>query len=242
MELGLSTMTKNQGSRLHEWVIYHKNLGHDKFIIFLDNCSDNSEEILNNLKLTGLDIDVYHTKNFDSSITNLHWIDKSHKMYDFVLQNYSYLDWISFIEVDEFIFPQEKNFSFREFLSTIDANCLYINSWDFKPPFDEHEKIIGQSYFVWSDYQRYNSNYKWRGKSIIKPKEFINCVDAHHFRQKNGEVSGEFKCEHKNYIQKFYGNEVVMDDTLLRIYHFRNHTDSNLNNYIQILYTNKLLT
>ena len=33
MRLGLSTMTKNQGGRLKEWILYHKELGHEKFII-----------------------------------------------------------------------------------------------------------------------------------------------------------------------------------------------------------------
>jgi hypothetical protein len=236
MNIGLSTMTKNQGCRLKEWVTYHKNLGHNKFIIFLDNCTDNSEEVLTELKSTGIDIDFFLTKSFELGIPDAEWVRKSHKMYDFVLKNYSHLDWISFIEVDEFIFPQKEDFSFREFLLKINTNCLYINSWDFKAPFDETKEILGQSYHVWTDSQRYHSSYKWRGKSVIKPTEFIECVDAHHFRQKNNEVSSELKCEHENYIQKFYGNEVVMDDTLLRIYHFRNHTESSLNEYQEIKY------
>ena len=35
MEIGLSTMTKNQSHRLKEWVLYHKNLGVNHFIIYL---------------------------------------------------------------------------------------------------------------------------------------------------------------------------------------------------------------
>ena len=35
-----------------------------KFIIFLDNCTDNSEEVLTELKSTGIDIDFFLTKNF----------------------------------------------------------------------------------------------------------------------------------------------------------------------------------
>lgn len=236
MKLGLATMTKNQGSRLEEWVNYHKNLGHEKFIIFLDNCTDESEDVLRLLINTGIDIDIYKTETFGDNIMNLDWVIRSHKMYDFVLQNYSDLDWISFIEVDEFIFPQKKEVSFLDFLSSLDTKCLYINSWDFKAPFDETKKILGQSYFGWTDSQRYNSIYRFRGKSIIKPFEFIQCMDAHHFMQKNGFVSKEFKFKHVNYTQLNYGKEVVIDDTMFRIYHFRNHTEPYLNNYIKIDY------
>ena len=236
IKLGLSTMTQNQGGRLKEWILYHKNLGHEKFIIFLDKCTDDSEEVLKKLINDGVDIDIYKTENFNENILHLYWVDRSHKVYDVVLNKYSDLDWISFIEVDEFIFPQKKDVKFIDFLTTLDANCLYINSWDFKPPFDETKPILGQSYLIWSDEQRFNSKYRFRGKSIIKPREFIKCVDAHHFMQKNNLISNEFKTNRNDLLQKNYGNEVVIDDYLFRIYHFRNHTDKNMDIYIKTSY------
>jgi hypothetical protein len=236
MQLGLTTMTNNQGSRLEEWVTYHSNLGHTKFIIFLDNCSDNSETVLKKMIDIGIDIDIYKTQDFGPEVMSLYWIQRSHVMYDFVLEKYSYLDWITFIEVDEFIFPQTKETNLPTFLKSIDSKCLYINSWDFKPPFDENKKILGQSNYVWTDSQRYNSIYRFRGKSIIKPCEFSKCMDAHHFMQKNNLVSKEFKVEHVNYLQKNYGCEVVIDDYLFKIYHFRNHTDIKMGDYVKIDY------
>lgn len=236
MKLGLATMTKNQASRLEEWIYYHKNLGHSKFIIFLDDCSDESENVLNLLKENNVDIDIFNTKDFGDEVMQIGWTSRSHKMYDYVLENYKHFDWISFIEVDEFIFPQNSDFLFTEFLSKLDSKCLYINSWDFKPPFDESKKILGQSKFCWTNEQRYNSIYRYRGKSIIKPTQFIKCIDAHHFMQNDGTVSSEFKVKHINNIQINYGKEVTIDDTLLRIYHFRNHTDINMDNYIEINY------
>lgn len=235
-------MTKNQGSRLEEWILYHRDIGHEKFIIFLDECSDNSEEILKRLKSNNIDIDYFKTETDFTNLMRLHWIDRSHEVYNYVLKNYSLTyDWISFIELDEFIFPQKKDLNFKSFLSKLNSNCYYINSWDMKPPFDENKPILGQSYYVWTDEQRFNSIYTWRGKSIIKPKEFVRCMDAHHFLQKNNLVSQEFKIPHQNYLQKNYGEEVVIDDYSFRIYHFRNHTDvvnpnRNMTNYIQITY------
>mgnify|MGYP003440649910 CR=1 FL=1 len=235
MEIGLSTMTKNQSHRLKEWVLYHKNLGVNHFIIYLDNCTDDSENILKSIKNTN--ITIYKTENFDANINNLFWISKSHKMYDNTLKLYSYLDWIIFIEVDEFIFPQKENFNFVEFLSNLKTNLLYINSWDFKPPFIETEPILHQSHFGWTDKQRFESEYIGRGKSIIKPKHFSSCIDAHSFTPNYCNYpSPEFFLGRKNYIQVIYGNDLTIDDTLLRIYHFRNHTDKDLNDYTYINY------
>jgi len=231
MNIGLSTMTKNQGTRLSEWVTYHNKLGINKFIIFLDYNTDDSFKVLSEIK--NIDIDIYLTSNITH--TSESWINRSHEMYNFVLKNYSTLDWICFIEVDEFIIPQ-KDVNFKSFLWELNSECLYINSWDLKGSFDESKPILGQSNLIWTDEQRFNSDYKWRGKSIIKPKNFSICLDAHHFMRNDGKVSEEFKTAHKNFIQVNYGEEVTIDDSLFRIYHFRNHTPINMDNYKTIKY------
>lgn len=231
MNIGLSTMTKNQGTRLIEWIEYHKNLGVTKFIIFLDGCTDNSFEILSSVQ--HVDIDIYLTSEINHTSTS--WVNRSHEMYNYVLKNYSHLDWICFIEVDEFIFPQTK-IRFVDYLQSLNTECLYINSWDFKGGFDETKPILGQCYSVWTDEQRFYSDYKFRGKSVIKPSNFIECMDAHHFMRNNGTVSTEFKVPHSNYLQKNYGTEVTIDDNLFRIYHFRNHTPQHMNDYKIINY------
>lgn len=231
MNIGVSTMTKNQGSRLIEWVKYHKNLGVTKFIIFLDNCTDNSFEVLSQFE--NIDIDIRLTSEIYHTSTS--WINRSHEMYNFVLKNYSDLDWICFIEVDEFIFPQSE-INFIDYLKSLDTECLYINSWDFKGGFDETKPILGQCYSVWTDEQRFYSDYRYRGKSVIKPKKFSQCVDAHCFMRNDGTISHEFKVPHINYLQNNYGKEVTIDDNLFRIYHFRNHTPLNMNNYKIINY------
>lgn len=231
MILAIATMTKNQGGRLKEWINYHVKLGFNKFIIYLDNCTDNSYEILSNI--TEVDIIIHKTSDLDVSHQDSDWISRSHRMYNHTLRNYSHCDWIGFIEVDEFIFPQKEDVNVVEFLSNINSDCLYINSWDFKGPFDEEQPILCQSNLVWSDDQRFNSSYRYRGKSIINPKKFSYCVDAHHFSYID-RVSDEFKQNRDNILQIFYGNEVCIDDMLLRIYHFRNHTPNDMNDYIKI--------
>lgn len=227
--ISVCTMTKNQGNRLEEWIQYHHKLGFNKFIIYLDNCSDNSYEILSKIK--NINIFIYKTEDFSIEIQNLFWIYKSHEMYNHALKNHLNDEWIAFIEVDEFIFPQKENLNFIEFIEKSEADCIYINSWDFKGPFDENKKILGQSKLIWTDEQRFNSEYIYRGKSVIKPSKFIKCIDAHHFMKKDGTISEEFKNNRNNLLQIHYGREVLVDDLKYRIYHFRNHTPKNMSDY-----------
>jgi hypothetical protein len=233
MILAIATMTKNQSNRLKEWVLYHNSLGFNKFIIFLDNCTDNSAEVLN--FIDGVDIDVFFTSKInDGKYMNKHWIKRSHNMYDYVLEKYSWIDWIAFIEVDEFIVQQEENVFLFDFLESTDSSSIYINSWDMKPPFDEDRAILGQSKMIWTDRQRYESDHRYRGKSIIRPSQFEKCIDAHHFKHKEFGVSKDFKSPHVDFLQVNQSKEVLIDDNKFRIYHYRNHTPKHMKGYDEL--------
>jgi len=238
--ISLATMTQNQSKRLKEWIIYHHPLGVDHFIIFLDNCTDNSKNILEEIKdNTDINIDIYETESMEPNHQDLHWINRSHKMYDYTLNICKEVsDWVIFIEVDEFIFNYNNNIDFKSFLKDLNSKCLYINSWDFKGPFDEEKKILGQSYLCWTDKHRFNNGYKNRGKSIIKPKFWNKCMDAHHFRMINNEVpTEEFWNNRGNHLQISHGENVYVDDNIFRIGHFRNHSpSSNNDNFIESKY------
>ena len=142
--LYLATMCKNQGNRLTEWILYYNNIGVEKFIIFLDNCTDDSIIILENIIIKyKIQIDIYLTEVFDIKSQELDWISRSHVMYDYVISKYKFLaEWIAFIEVDEFIFSLTEDIKLDLFLKKINTICLYINSWDFKGPFDESKNIL----------------------------------------------------------------------------------------------------
>jgi len=225
--ISLATMTKNQSTRLEEWILYHNKFGIDYFIIFLDNCSDNSKDVLNCIKTKyNINIDIYETELMNPNYQNLRWQNRSHKMYDFTLKKYTDMsDWIVFIEVDEFIFNYENDIKLKDFLNNLDSECLYINSWDFKGPFDFKKKILGQSYLCWTDEHRFNNGHKNRGKSIINPKYWNKCIDAHHFMMINNEVpKKEFWNNREKHLQISHGKNVYIDDSIFRIGHFRNHS------------------
>ena len=224
MKLAICTMTKNQGTRLVEWVLYHTGLGFNKFIIYLDKCTDNSYNELENAKKEyNIDIDIYLTETFGSDVQELFWEKRSHYVYTKTINEYSYIDWIAFIEVDEFITPQKLNFNLKLFLENLNTKCVYINTWDFKPPFDTNKPILNQSDKCWTDKERFSNGCIFTGKSIIKPTCFKKCMDAHHFMQKDGRISEQFKYN-RDLLQIYHGDEVYIDDNILRLSHYRNHS------------------
>jgi hypothetical protein len=50
-------------------------------------------------------------------------------MYTFALKKYDNLDWICFIEVDEFIFPQS-NINFKPYLESLKIRKQYLHGLD----------------------------------------------------------------------------------------------------------------
>ncbi len=59
--LGLVTQQRNDYQRTIDWVEYHSKIGFDTFIIFDDNSTDDSLQVLNNLKLNNVFIKVLST-------------------------------------------------------------------------------------------------------------------------------------------------------------------------------------
>jgi len=71
--------------------------------------------------------------------------------------------------------------------------------------------------------ERFTNGCIFTGKSVIRPNCFKKCMDAHHFMQKDGTVSKQFKYN-RDVLQIYHGDEVYVDDNILRLSHYRNHS------------------
>ena len=97
MTLGITTIQYNRAPWIREWVAFHYLVGFRKFYIFLHNCSDDTERILSGLK-----------KKFD---INIFIVDPSLKTpqlscyHDAYVKYGGKMDWMAFIDADEFLFP-----------------------------------------------------------------------------------------------------------------------------------------
>jgi hypothetical protein len=102
-------MIKNEESYIKEWLEYHKLVGVDKFIIYDNNSTDNTKNILQAYIDSGIVDYIFYPK------TQSDFENKRKKPEYWAFQAYAYNDaikkyknkskWIGFIDIDEFIVP-----------------------------------------------------------------------------------------------------------------------------------------
>lgn len=101
MRLGICTIQRDRGRWLKEWVTFHHLIGFKKFYIFLHRCTDNSAEVILELK-----------KYFDIQcfVLGEELLRPQLVAYQYAYQNFGdEIDWMAFIDGDEFLFPTSSN-------------------------------------------------------------------------------------------------------------------------------------
>src|SRR5689334_9972380 len=97
MQLGLTTIQKNRGPWINEWIAFHNLVGFNKFYFYADECNDSTHKVLARLKKS-FDITVFE-KIPDKPSKQLGAYNDAYAKYG------SKLDWMAFIDGDEFLFP-----------------------------------------------------------------------------------------------------------------------------------------
>lgn len=97
LTIALGLIAKDESPYICEWIAHHMSLGIDKFFIADNSSTDGTKQILANLNREGL-------------INLIHFPGKSDRppqlmAYDEILRNSQEVDWIGFIDTDEFICP-----------------------------------------------------------------------------------------------------------------------------------------
>jgi len=225
--LGLVTQQRNDYQRTIDWIEYHSKIGFDTFIIFDDNSTDDSLQVLNNLKLNNVFIKVLSTNKEgtynDENNPNIYTynLDLTQRIWNSYLEGFKYLkdnfdflidDWVGFLDVDEYIVPQTE-LSFVDFLKSEDLNFfsrIEIHSYDFEP----NKLNYLKTYYRWSDNFK-NCNAPRRVKSFIRILNYFeNLFDFH--------------CGGIHFI-----NEKIpaySNSNLIRINHYRKNERSDLYN------------
>ncbi|SMX36083.1 glycosyltransferase family 2 protein [Maliponia aquimaris] len=88
---------KNEGPYILEWIAYHRCVGFDNFLIYTNDCSDGTVEILERLQALGV---LQHRDNskWTGKSPQQHALDAA--LEEDVIRN---ADWIAHIDVDEFV-------------------------------------------------------------------------------------------------------------------------------------------
>ncbi|NNE52380.1 MAG: glycosyltransferase family 2 protein [Sulfitobacter sp.] len=88
---------KNEAPYIVEWVAYHRAIGVDNFLIYTNDCTDGTDEVLGRLMEMGV-VELRNNDNWKGNSPQQHALNQALK--EPVIRN---ADWIIHIDVDEFI-------------------------------------------------------------------------------------------------------------------------------------------
>ncbi|MBI4136503.1 glycosyltransferase family 92 protein [Candidatus Roizmanbacteria bacterium] len=181
MTLGITTIQRNRAPWIKEWVVFHYLVGFRKFYVYLHNCSDDTEKILNDLK-----------KQFDITIFI---VDPNLERSQSICYQDSYnnfgeeVDWMAFIDGDEFLFPssaQSMEIALTTYSNkTVSALGSYWSCFGSSGHVEEPTGLLIENY----RYRAPNSYYNNRHiKSIVRGGlgESVQVSDPHFFQTPSG--------------------------------------------------------
>lgn len=169
MKIILANQFKNESKRLKEWLLYHKFLGVNDFILVNDHSTDNSKEIIKNIP----DITVHlldsklkeHTSFKSSEDTEKYMgggvpqiiFENFINIHDYCLKTYGKNVYLGFFDVDEFIYFNYKEYSFLQIIKK------YLN---------ENAVLSLDNFDVDSD--RFDLNKGWVTQQTTRSMDFLN--------------------------------------------------------------------
>ncbi len=114
---------KNEAPYIVEWVAYHRAIGVDDFLIYTNDCSDGTAEILDRLQRMGI---LQHRDNSDwkGNSPQQHALNKALK--EPVIRD---ADWIIHIDVDEFMNVRTGNGTLNDFLARVPDATNVAMTW-----------------------------------------------------------------------------------------------------------------
>lgn len=114
---------KNEAPYILEWIAYHRMIGIDNFLLYTNDCTDGTHEMLDRLQALGI---VQHRYNNDwkGKSPQQHALNKSLKE-DLI----EYADWVIHIDVDEFINVRVGNGMLRDFLDRVPDATNVAMTW-----------------------------------------------------------------------------------------------------------------
>jgi hypothetical protein len=178
MTLSIITQIRNESKRLKEWVKFHYDFYDvDKFLFYLDQPEDNTEDVLEELKKE-YNIEYLNTKpigDYQGNNCSLATERQRESFKNGFNSLKSEYDWIAIFDVDEWIVPINLDeYNLKKMLSELKDNMIYLPMYNFRPPFDYDKSINEQDFHRWSTEERFENGHGTCGKSIIRGKIFLD--------------------------------------------------------------------
>lgn len=164
MRLGITSIQRNRGRYLAEWIGFHYLVGFRKFYIYLHKCTDNSVEVINQL-----------SQRFDIK----YWIvgDDTDRpqitVYRHAYHEYNHeVDWMAFIDGDEFLFSPGKmeitDTLLEHFYLKTSALCVHWVCFGSSGHIEEPDGLVTENFRYRGDFDHAPNRHV---KSIVKGRQ-----------------------------------------------------------------------
>ena len=182
MKLGLVTIQRDRGPWLIEWFAFHYLVGFRKFYFYAHLCTDDTAKIIS--QLAGIfDITAFVLDKQQNAIQLA--------AYQHAISNYmDEVDWMCFLDGDEFIFPTAHSTLPEALTEYADANIsalgVYNCNFGSSGHITEPDGLVTENYKMCAhaDFLAHR-----RVKSIVKGRQNINVsTNSHLFMTPNGTV------------------------------------------------------
>ena len=114
---------KNEAPYILEWIAYHRAIGVDNFLIYTNDCSDGTDEVLGRLQQMGI-IQHRNNDNWKGNSPQQHALNQALK--EPVIQN---AEWIIHIDVDEFMNVRTGNGTLDDFFAAVPDATNVAMTW-----------------------------------------------------------------------------------------------------------------
>jgi hypothetical protein len=188
MKLAITSIQRNRGPWIAEWVAFHYLVGFKKFFIYTHLCSDNTENILNNLK-GKIDIQIFQVGS-EIKTPQLKCYRECYKKFG------DEIDWMAFIDGDEFLFPTSTDTMEKVLEEYSDKNIsalgVYWSCFGSNGYIEEPSGLIIENY-------RYRAEDGYKNnrhiKSIVQGREgeSVRPFDPHYFKTPHGTFDENLK-------------------------------------------------
>lgn len=172
VNLTLGAIVRDKEDYIQEWLAFHKVVGFGRFVIALHQCSDRTEEKINQLPFRQ-DIHIHHVTNGERLAQM--------GAYQWILDHYGKSTrWLAFLDSDEFLYGvKENNLNFL--LEHFDDFGGLIAHWKW---FGANNHVVKPKGLIIENYtRRANDDYPYaRGiKTIFKPACLDEMISSHRF-------------------------------------------------------------
>ncbi|MGD1699540.1 glycosyltransferase family 92 protein [Dapis sp. BLCC M229] len=181
-KLSICAIMKDEGLYLEEWLEFHKLVGVEKFYLYDNNSTDNTQDILQ-----------FYIQN--SEVIYYNWPDRPGQIsaYTHCLNNHKYdSEWIAFIDLDEFLFPTVADKITDIIDEFSDVSALGVNWLNFGTSgYEKKPEGLQIENFIKRAKTSFGPNKHI--KCIIQPEKTVRPLNPHQFVFSQGKVVTENK-------------------------------------------------